>query len=278
LTGSYSQVTRRPNLEIDIPVPETTQALGAGTDVRLGSRTVLTFDAGRRKVELEETEFQGVDLATALNRRTDTLATSMRIALTPLTTFVLSADSVRDTFLNDPLRDTDSIGFLPGFELKPAALIAGSAFVGVRRFNPDDPALPDYTGLVANVSVSFTVKARTLIAVGARRFVDYSFEPEEPYFINGGLTLTVTEALGRGWDVRGTYGRDNLNYKELLLSTPDPDGERVDRQKSAGVGAGRRLGDDARVGIDVTHVERESSKPDRSYEGWRFTGAFTYGL
>jgi hypothetical protein len=278
LTGSYAELTQRPNLEIDVRVPQTTGIFGVGTDVRLGSRVTLTLDGRRQRLEYEDTEFEGVNIATALNRRTDTLAASMRVALTPLTTFVLAGDSMRDTFLNDPLRDAESVGIVPGFELKPAALIAGTAFVGVRHIDLKDPGLPDYTGLVANVGVSFTVKGRTLLTVGARRFLDYSFEEDEPYFINGGVTLAVTEALGRGWDVRATYGRDNLNYQRELSPIPDPSEPRVDRVKTAGAGVGRRLGQDARVGLDVTHVQRQSTAPDRSYDGWRYTGAFTYGL
>ena len=41
-------------------------------------------------------------------------------------------------------RDSDSVKVLPGFELKPFALIAGTVFVGYRQFNPLDRRVPDY--------------------------------------------------------------------------------------------------------------------------------------
>ena len=66
---------------------------------------------------------------------------------------------------------------MPGFEFRPEALISGQVFVGVRHFNA--PALrttPDFTGVVADVNATYTLRA-TQLQLRASRDLVYSYEP-----------------------------------------------------------------------------------------------------
>ena len=51
-------------------------------------------------------------------------------------------------------------------------------------------------------------------------------------------------------------------------------GDRVDLY---GVGFGRFLGDDIRIGLDLNNVRRVSTIPSREYEGFRFGVSISYG-
>src|SRR5207248_7147703 len=119
--------------------------------------------------------FLGADLAKALNRQSDSAEFQFRHKLTPLTTFVVRAEGNHDRFTLDRIRSSDSVAVLPGFELKPLALISGSAFVGYRRFNALDVTVPDFQGLIAAVEARYTVSS-TRFDVTANRDLVYSFE------------------------------------------------------------------------------------------------------
>ena len=88
---------------------------------------------------------------------------------------------------------------LPGFELRPQALISGEAFVGMRQFKTFDAALPDYTGVVSNVKVKYTVSA-TRIALGVSRDLTYSYEVQQPYYALTDTNLELTERITHVWD------------------------------------------------------------------------------
>ncbi len=57
---------------------------------------------------------------------------------------------------------------MPGFELRPQALISGEAFVGVRRFATLSDQAPDYTGIVAAVKTAYTVAGHQVRRAGRR--------------------------------------------------------------------------------------------------------------
>jgi hypothetical protein len=75
-------------------------------------------------------------LAANLNRWAIPGAMQLRYRLTTLTTFVINAEAIQDRFDGDALRDTNSISVMPGFEMKPSALVSGrvwSAFASSSR-------------------------------------------------------------------------------------------------------------------------------------------------
>ena len=275
--GMYESARERPTLEIDAYVRRTEQRVGVGLDLRLSPRLTVELDARERRREYEDEQFEGANLRTELNQRTEQVDVALRVALTPLTTFVVNVDAARDRFPSAPFRNTDSTGVLPGFELKPFALISGTAFVGYRRVDALEPAVPDFSGVVGNMAVAYTLRGRTRFDLSARRGIEYSYDAQRPYYVVEGAALTVTEALGRRWDVRATYGADSLNYRDRSDGPIAGARRGVDRASARGIGVGHRFGSSARIGFDLTYFVRRSPVTTREYEGWRGGGSFTYG-
>jgi Putative beta-barrel porin 2 len=276
LTGAYASTRQRPSYEIDARVRQRNHAFGAGADVRVGGRTLLTLSATRSELDFDDDEgVAGILLSSSLNRRSDAEEIAVRHELTPLTTFLVRAQGIQDRFENSPLRDSDSVRVLSGFELKPDALIAGSAFVGVRSLSPEDSRVPSYTGIVASVNASYVVVS-TRFEVRVSRDLEYSYEPTQPYYALTDTLLTVTQRMTTTWDIVGRGGWQQLGYQHL---TALDGAERVDRGTVYGAGVGYRVGHTLRLGFDVNRVERRSDAQAISdYSGLRFGGSVTYGL
>jgi hypothetical protein len=270
---------RRPNAEIDTRIRQNTKSFGVGATLQAGWRAILVMEASRDRLELGREEFQGISLAQALDRQTRTVALNLRVAVTPLTTFVVRNTLQQDrfTFLAD--RDTDSVSVVPGFEFKPSALVSGSAFVGVRSFQPKQATEPGFTGVVAAVSLGYVLRDSTRFDGKIDRNVDYSFEPGQPYFLATGGSLSVTQAVGGNWDAVVRVSRQRLDYRALVMpGALPPVTDRLDRVAAYGAGVGYRLDVDARIGFDVTYARRLSPLDSRRYDGFQFGGSFRYGF
>jgi hypothetical protein len=264
---------QRPSTEIDDRVEQTTTAGTAGTAIRLGARLELDLHARESRVAFGDAT-GALALADALDRRSATMGVDGRYALTPLTTFVVRTERTRDRFAHDVLRDTSAVSVQPGVEFKPGALLSGSAFVGYRRFVPDETALPSYAGLVAAVKLKYTWRDSTRFDARASRDVEYSFERETPFYIQTAQALSVTHAVAELWDVVVRGGVDRMAYRN---ASPAADERRVDRVRSAGAGVGYHFAGSTRLGFDVTYQQRLSPRADRRYSGYRIGGSFTYG-
>jgi Putative beta-barrel porin 2 len=280
-TVGYDHSRQRPNLEIDARALHTTTSGSAGSVLRLGART--TFDGSVAWRTFEFTEGQSIDnvrLATALNRNEQEVAGSLRVALTPLTTAVLTLADEHDRFEFSPIRDSDSVRVLPGLEFKPFALIAGKVSVGYRQFDALSPGVPDYSGLIAAIDASYTMREMTRFAVQFNRDVDYSFEVTSPYYVSTGGSVSVTQALGPDWMLIGRLGRTALAYRALagLGASATDLASRRDVVVTYGAGVGRRLGSDMHLGIDVDRTHRDSIDSARTYSGIKLGGALTYGF
>lgn len=278
--GGYVRTRQRPNLEIDERVQQYNISTHAGTAVRVGTRLRVDFEGRRNELEFGEGNYGDDAIATTLNRRVDVASVAARFTLTPLTTFVVRTEVQHDRFEFSPLRNSNSLTVLPGFELKPSALISGKVSAGYRRFHPLDTDVPDYIGLVARVDAKYILREATQFAFQVERNVDYSIELEQPYFVITGATLSVTQILGDAWYTAGRVGLNRLAYRDMVSSRPGVNfsGGRHDRVASYGGGVGRLLGSDLRIGIDVDHVNRTSTIASRAYEGFKVGGTISYGF
>jgi hypothetical protein len=196
--------------------------------------------------------------------------------LTPLTTFVIRGEALQDRFTYATNRDADSVAVMPGFELKPQALISGQAYVGVRRFNALRDDVPDYTGLVAGVSTKFSARS-TLFEVRVARDLAFSYEVLQPYYAQTDVGLQVTQRITSKWDIVGRGARQQLAYKNLITTTTLP--ERVDHSWQLGGGIGYRMAETLRLGVDANYYRRDAPQATtRNYEGLRVGASFSYGL
>jgi len=279
--GGYDHSRQRPNLEIDARALHTTTSGGFGSVIRLGSRTTFDGSAAWRKFEFtEDQSIEDVQLARALNRTEQEVSGSVRVSVTPLTTAVLTIADEHDRFVFSPIRDSNSVRVLPGFEFKPFALIAGKVAVGYRRFDALDAAVPDYSGLIASIDASYTMREMTRFGFSFNRDVEYSFEVTSPYYLSTGGSVTVTQALGPDWMLIGRLSRTGLAYRALagLGGSAADLASRRDVVLSYGAGVGRRVGSNMRVGVDLDRTRRDSIDIARTYSGIKLGGSLTYGF
>lgn len=274
--GTYERTRRRPNEEIDARVRQVRTRAHGGLAVHPGPR--LTFDA---TYELRTFDFGGenlgdIVLAHELNRTEGEATISGFWALTPLTTFVVKGAHRTDEFESPTGRDSRSVNLMSGLEFKPAALISGSALVGFRAFSPKQDDLPGFNGVTAAVNLHYIARDRLQLNTSLNRDVDYSYEPQLPYYISTSVRADAVQAIGGSWDVAGRVGITHMAYQGFERAGLVPF-DRRDRSWYVGTGLGRRLGTDVRVGVDVNYVTRESNAAFRDYSGVRAGGTVTYG-
>jgi hypothetical protein len=222
--------------------------------------------------------FNDVALQETLNRTTEKRTVRVHYDVTPLTTLLLHTESVSDRFEFSPLRDADSTVVIPGVEFKPRALVAGSARVGFRRFRPTTGTLEPFSGIVAALSLSYTLQGATKVTVTADRDLTYSYERDQPYYVVNGVGITVRRQIVGAVDALAGVQRQTYSYRDLripgvtLLET-----ERVDRTRTWSGNLGYRLGNTMRAGFGVLYRERSSNSARfRDYAGLRFISTLDY--
>ena len=277
--GTYRNTRQRPNLEIDERVQQNIRAAGGGFQLKLGARSNVEFEGRRSRLSYGEGEYGDETIALALDHETDAYSVMTKTALTAQTTLVVRGERLSDRFVYSPVRDTDSVAVVPGFEFKPTALLAGKVMVGYRQFEAIDPSVPDFGGLVGDMDLNYTWRETTRINLKAARTIEFSAEDSSPYFISNGGLVEVLQSVGLNWYAVARGGRTRLNYRRFVTdgSAVSSGVGRTDRVDLYGVGFGRRIRDDLRIGVDLNHSRRTSIIPERQYEGYRVGVSITYG-
>jgi hypothetical protein len=274
IEGAYDNTRRRPDYEIDARARYRTDAVTLGTDVRLFSRSVLRLEAERGHLDYDQGQlFGGVDLSDVMDRTDTAYRVSVRHAVTPLTTFIVTGEQRTYRFRVSRDRDTNGFRLLPGFELKPGALITGKAAVGYASFRTLDTTVPDFTGVVANVEVSYTARASRM-GLHVVREPNYSYELQEPFYVVTDTGLQFTQKVTTNWDMLARGTRQWLGYRHILSEAAT---SRTDRVWRIGGGTGRWFGQVLRIGFDLEYAKRDSPLLSRAYDGWRLGGNITYG-
>jgi hypothetical protein len=278
--GSYLNSRQRPNFEIDARLRRTEHAARVGTSIRLdeklhvelsGSHSVVNFAA--------DAVFNDVNMRETLNRTTRAALLAVRDDLTPLTTIVVRGEAATNRFPLSPVRNSDTFTVMPGVELKPRALISGSAYVGVRRFTPRDAALPVFNGTVASASLNYTLRSATRFGVTADRDLAYSFEPRQPYYVVDGYGLTIRRQIVGRTDITAGAARQQYAYRDVAAVQTPATGGRVDVTKTYSASLGYRFGQDTRIGFGGAYRQRNStSAGERNYQGFRFITTLDYGM
>jgi hypothetical protein len=281
----FHNTRQRLNYEVDLRARHVENATSVGASVRLTPK--FSIEAAGRRDELRfdgDTFFEGASLQRTLNQTTIGLSLVARDRVTPLTTVVVRVERLEDEFAYSPARDSRSIRVQPGIEFKPRALVKGSAYLGYRKFTPSlTGALPEFSGIVAQVGLSYTLMGATTFGVSYSRDLTYSYEELQPFFVNNRAGVSVRRALGRRLDVVVSADRHAYDYKNLLTlpvaATPlVPAAPRRDLTWNYAGNIGYRIGQ-ARVAFGVSYWERESQmKTLRDYDNFRFGTNVTYGF
>lgn len=278
--SSYLNSRQRLNYEVDLRARHLSNATVAGVGVRLTPKLSLEAAARRSETKFDaDSYFDGASLQRMLNQQTTGGSLTVRHRVTPLSAIVLRLEQVEDEFAFAPARDSRSIRVMPGIEFQPRALIKGSAFVGYRNFTPSVPAaLPQFSGLVAQLGLSYSRLGSTTLSTTYRRDLTYSYEELQPFFIDNSIGASVRRALGSRFDVLLSTDRHSYEYKDLqpqlmaLTLTP-----RTDVTWSYGANIGCRIGQ-GRIGFGASYWRRDSSTDYRDYNNLRFGTTVTYGF
>jgi hypothetical protein len=266
------------NLEIDAIARRLDTALLAGAELRLSARFRASAYLRRRDLEYdEESFFLGSDLGQALNHTSSSEGVQVKYVATPYTSFAVAVEQVRDRFGSDISRNSDGYVVLPSVEFNPRAVISGRAEIGFRSLAFHSPGVPDFTGPVARVDLSYVLLGSTRFTLAARRDLEYSYVARNYVVLDG--TLFVTHRLRESWEIGGSVNRGRISYSRETLPSgiapllPDETVSEV----TAGVGY---ITGHMRIGMEFDRRWRTNDLPlgypYRSYRRMRIGPTFTY--
>ena len=277
VAAGYSSGRQRVGYEIDVRSRREIKDYAAGVELRVASKTRIAGSAQRTGYWYDaDAIFFDTHLQDVLNRETDTVGLQYRQQLTPLTTFVVHGEQMRDTFEFSPDRDSESTRVLTGFDLGDQALIAGRGRIGYRQYTNVSGAVEDFTGIVASYGVAMTLAGRTRIEVAGQRDINHSYELAYPYYVLTGATVAGTPRLTNKWDIQGRLGLQRLAYR-AADNVPGALSGRSDNFRLFGGGIGYHLGREIRLGVNVDRQRRTSPLHSRDYDGYRIGTSITYG-
>jgi hypothetical protein len=194
-----------------------------------------------------------------------------------LTAVTVEAAQTQDRFEFNPLRDSNSTAVRVGLGFDPFALIKGSATFGVRDFAPLSPGLPSYRGFVGTADLSYTLLGATRFAVQWKRDISFSFDNDQPYYLENGFNGSITQQVFGPFDAMVRGGVAHLDYRDragAAVAVVD----RSDEVRSYGVGVGYHFAEDLRLGFNVDKQQRISPVADREYSGLRYGTSLTVGF
>jgi len=274
--GAFSDTFGRPGYEITDRVRQTESGFNGGAVIRVSSLLDLDVSGRQATYEYNDDDYAGNPYSSTLDRRITTLGAQVRYRITSLTTLTLLGENVSERYVGTPERDNDGYRVLPGVEFGEHALITGKLQVGYREFDTAASGMPDFSGLVATGELSYTLKGMTRITAGVSRDIHYSYSVDEPFYIQPGFTLAVTQQVAGPWDVQGRGSWYRLDYQRTTDSALEAPPERTDRYQTFGGGVGYKVGREIRVGFNVDYVRRSSMLPDQYYDGVRGGISVTY--
>jgi hypothetical protein len=276
-TASFTNTRDRPGFEVDSRARRNEYGYGGTVEVRALSKTFVAVQASRRISAFDRNaEFLGTNLRDQLNRTVDEASISLRHELTPLTRLTVEVAREQDRFEFSPVRDSDSTRITAGVKLDPAALIKGGAVVGYRDFKPLDSSLSGFKGATVEADLSYVLLGVTRFAVRGTRDVQYSYDVNQPYYLQSGINLEISQQIAGPLDAVGRVGAARLEYQDRAGAAVAVS-NRVDHVENYGGGLGYHVGRDTRIGVNVDQYRRLSPVSGRRYQGLRYGIAVTYG-
>ena len=277
-SASAGFVTRgdREGIEIDARIRQTQTIVSVGVDMDVTPVTAIAAWASRSNTSFDESaQYAWVRLSEQLDHSTDIAAAGARVRLTPLTTLLIAAELQRDRF-ELPLRDADSFRVSPAIAIDTGGAMSGDVTAGYRVFTPRDPSLGEFRGFTGSARLHYTLLSITRFDLEAVRDVDFSFDPSQPYYLESGGRLTVTQQLFGPLDVIGIAEVRELRNQRV--GEQNFDGRR-EVTSAFGGGVGFQLQNQMRFTLTYERTERTSSEPvGRNYEKTRVLGSIHYGI
>ena len=276
--ASYTNSRERPGFEIDARVTRKEASYGGSVELRVMSKIFVGVRGDRRTFAFDKAVvFQNANLSDGLDRTTTATGLTLRYDLTSLTSLALIAIRIKDQFKLSTMRDSDSTLLGTTVTFDPFALIKGKATVGVRTFVPVDPDVPRYQGTTAAVDLACSVYGTTRFTVKFDRDIQYSYDLNQPYYLQTGVDFSIAQQIFGPVDVIARVVAQRLDYAERR-GAPIEVRDRIDVIHMFGGGVGYRLGKELRLGFNVDSSRRISDVQSRPYEGLKYGTALTYAF
>lgn len=212
--ASRTRTRARPSAEIDARARRIERTVLAGTNFNLSERTAITATAQYEDSAYEHFErFRGVALDTELNMSGRSYAAGVRYAITPLTTLQMTGNYGEDLFTLSHRRDAKRYSVTPSLEFSPDAALRGKFTAGYEVFKPNDPELFENRGMVFDGALNWSLQTLTTFDLQANRNVNYSYQETEPFYLQTGARLTVSQRIFWTLELVATGDRRVLSYR-----------------------------------------------------------------
>jgi hypothetical protein len=280
LGAERTRTRARPNAEIDARARRLEQRFLAGASFDLTERTAITTLAEFNSSSYQDGErFRGVTLDDALNRSGRIYSGGVRYAVTPLTNLSISGNYREAVFSQSHIRDSKSYSVTPLVEFSPDAAIRGRFSAGYEVFKPADRALPEHKGVVTEGALNWSVASMTTFDLGVARNVSYSYQDTEPYYLQTGGRLAVTQRLFGPLSLVGSVDRQVLSYRWRRGGIPTLGSEdRTDVADTLSGGLSVSLGRGFAVLVGAEKTRRHSSEDARqNFNRTRLLSTVTVG-
>ncbi|HEX4567217.1 MAG TPA: outer membrane beta-barrel protein, partial [Vicinamibacterales bacterium] len=210
----------RPGFEIDARVPRREVVYNGAVEARVGARTHIGAEGSRRRTTFsQDATFLGSSLQIELNRVTTAGSVSARHELTPLTSVSVDVGRSEDRFEFSSLRNSNSTTADVSVRFEPSALIKGTARVGYRDFEPLSAGVPNFKGTIVAVDLSYVLLGATKFGVQVTRDVQFSYDVNQPYYVQSGIAGSVTQQIYGPVDAVGGAALYDLAYRTLAGAT-----------------------------------------------------------
>jgi len=276
--AGYLDARERPGFEIDARAQRNETNFSGSVEFHAMSKSFIGLSATRQDIHFaEQAAYLGTDLRTSLSRVDASYTASFRHQLTPLTSIAFTGIRSNAQFTYSPDRDTTSNAALISVKFDPAALLKGGASVGYTDFKPTDASLPGYHGIVGNIDLAYVLLGSTRFAVTGSRGVQYSYDFDQPYYVQSRLGASIAQQIYGPLDaqLRGEIASLDYRNREGAAVTA---GDRTDRVNSFGGGVGYHLGRDLRLAVNVDQTNRDSQLSDHRYDRLIIASSLTYGF
>src|SRR5581483_9501904 len=168
-----------------------------------------------------------------------------------------------DRFMFSSLRDSNSTTAGVQVSFDPAALLKGTAHIGYRHFEPAAAGVAPFKGTTAAVNLAYALLEATKLNLSVTRDVQYSYDVNEPYYLQTGYTGSVAQQIFGPVDVVAGLGAYTLAYRNRA-DVLAPLSDRTDRVHLYHGGVGYHLGPELRIGVKVEKQWRDSVVPQRT--------------
>lgn len=268
--GSYLRARERQGFEIDLRADRRERGSSVATEIRASSRTFVGGRLEYRDVKFQDRNvFGGRNLSDELSRTRLSGTVSLRYEMTPITSLAVEASAADEQFAVSRWRNTSSTQLAGGLRFDPTALIKGHVLVGYREIASSSGVVPGFIGPTLSLNLSSIVRSNMRVGFESVRDVEYSFDPEQPYYVLSGVSGTVTRRVFGPVDAQARVGWRTLAYRvrtDVVVEHP----RRRDRVVTYAGGFGYRLGSQTRVTFDVESQRRTSPLTLRNYSGNRY--------